>query len=81
MPHVALGVGDDGRFAVAVDVSLVQGRVQVQRSVGGRAGLEAKALSLACYESAATGKPVSYEEVLKGEIRQYQAPIDDYWKL
>jgi predicted dehydrogenase len=45
-------------------------------------GLRAKALCLACYESAALdGKPVSYRDVLEGRIDAYQRPIDRHWGL
>ncbi|MBN1553897.1 MAG: Gfo/Idh/MocA family oxidoreductase [Phycisphaerae bacterium] len=47
----------------------------------GPTGQAAKALSLACYESATTGGCVSYDDVRNGAIRRYQAPIDEYWKL
>ncbi len=47
----------------------------------GEDGLRAKALCEACFESAAAGKPVKYDDVLSGKIATYQKPIDDYWKL
>lgn len=47
----------------------------------GEDGLRAKALCEACYESATLGKPVKYGDVLSGEIRTYQKPIDEFWKI
>jgi UDP-N-acetyl-2-amino-2-deoxyglucuronate dehydrogenase len=47
----------------------------------GEAGLRAKALSIACYESATLGAPVRYDDVLAGRVRAYQEPIDAYWQL
>ncbi len=47
----------------------------------GTAGLKAKALCEACYESAYAGEPVKYADVLSGKIHAYQQPIDEYWKL
>lgn len=49
--------------------------------IDGQAGLRAKALCEACYESAACGKPVKYDDVLNGKIAAYQNPINDYWNL
>ena len=49
--------------------------------VDGLGGLRAKALCEACYESAVAGRSVSYEEVLSGRLREYQAPIDEYWEI
>lgn len=47
----------------------------------GEDGLRAKALCEACYESAAAGKTVKYEDVLAGMIDAYQKPIDTFWEL
>jgi predicted dehydrogenase len=47
----------------------------------GMAGLRAKALCEACFESATLGRPVKYDSVLDGSIRAFQKPIDDFWKL
>jgi predicted dehydrogenase len=47
----------------------------------GEDGLRAKALSEACFESAAAGHPVKHSDVLSGKIRAYQKPIDEYWGL
>ncbi|MBN2451923.1 MAG: Gfo/Idh/MocA family oxidoreductase [Lentisphaeria bacterium] len=47
----------------------------------GEAGLRAKALCEACFESATLGRPVSYRSVLSGRIRTFQAPIDTFWGL
>jgi predicted dehydrogenase len=47
----------------------------------GLAGLRAKALSMACYESNALGRAVKFADVLAGRLNAYQRPIDEYWKL
>ena len=52
-----------------------------QPEMDGHAGLRAKALCEACYESATAGKPVKFADVLAGKIDAYQRPIDAFWKL
>ena len=47
----------------------------------GEAGMKAKALCEACYESSNLGKTVKYADVLSGKICEYQKPIDEYWKI
>ena len=47
----------------------------------GLAGLRAKALSMACYESSVLGRTVAYADVLAGRLDAYQRPIDEYWKI
>jgi UDP-N-acetyl-2-amino-2-deoxyglucuronate dehydrogenase len=47
----------------------------------GEAGLRAKALCMACYESAAAGRAVTYRDVLDGTISAYQDPIDAHWGI
>jgi len=47
----------------------------------GTDGLKAKALCMACYESAMLGGPVTIDAVLSGELDAYQRPIDSFWKL
>ncbi|MCX7017271.1 MAG: Gfo/Idh/MocA family oxidoreductase [Candidatus Sumerlaeota bacterium] len=47
----------------------------------GEDGLRSKALSETCFESAAAGKPVRYDDVLSGKVSAFQDPIDAYWKL
>jgi UDP-N-acetyl-2-amino-2-deoxyglucuronate dehydrogenase len=54
-----------------------QGTVEMD----GVAGLKAKALSEACFESATLGKPVKYLDVLEGRIDAFQKPLNDYWKI
>ena len=44
-------------------------------------GLRAKTLSEACYESAAAGAPVKFDDVLDGRVDAYQAEIDAFWKV
>ena len=45
--------------------------------VDGHLGMTAVAAILGAYESALAGRAVSMEEILSGEIRDYQADIDD----
>jgi len=47
----------------------------------GEAGLRAKTLSEACFESAEAGKPVKYADVLSGRTRAFQKPIDAHWGI
>ena len=47
----------------------------------GLAGLRAKALCEACYESATLKRPVKYQDVLEGRIDAFQKPLNDYWKI
>lgn len=48
----------------------------------GEAGLRAKALCEACFESAAAGgAPIKVSSVLSGRVRTFQKPIDEFWKL
>jgi len=47
----------------------------------GEAGMKAKALCEACYESSTLGKSVKYDDVLSGKICNYQKTIDEYWKI
>ena len=49
--------------------------------IDGEAGLRAKALCEACFESATLDRPVAYRDVLEGKIRTFQQPIDEYWNL
>ena len=44
-------------------------------------GLRAKALCECCYESAATGGPVKFDDVLDGNVDAHQRPIDEFWGL
>lgn len=52
-----------------------------QPELDGEAGLKAKALCEACYESAFANEPVKYADVLSGKIHAYQQSIDEYWGL
>ncbi len=49
--------------------------------VDGLAGLKAKSLCYAFYESNLTGRPVSPADVESGKIRAYQKDLDAYWKI
>ena len=47
----------------------------------GEAGLRAKTLCMACYESAEAGKAVKFDDVLNGKVSAYQDPIDSHWGI
>jgi predicted dehydrogenase len=47
----------------------------------GEAGLRAKTLCMACYESAEAGTVVKYDDVLDGSVSAYQDPIDAHWGI
>ncbi len=49
--------------------------------IDGEAGMRAKAIALAIYESSVTGQVVRVEDVLSGAAREYQRPIDERWGL
>jgi predicted dehydrogenase len=50
--------------------------------IDGEGGLAAKAVCMACYESAALGgASVAYADVLAGRVDAYQRPIDRQWNL
>lgn len=49
--------------------------------VDGVAGMKAKALAEAIYESAALGQAVLYQDVLSGHLENYQRPINEHWGL
>ena len=46
--------------------------------VDGLAGMRAVALAYATLESQATGRVVTMQEVMRGDVREYQAEIDDH---
>ncbi len=43
--------------------------------------LKAKSIAYALYESAITGEPVRPADIESGKLRQFQKPIDQYWKI
>jgi len=49
--------------------------------VDGEAGLKAKAICEAIYESAYIGEAVRYDDVLNGKVEEYQKPINERWGL
>jgi predicted dehydrogenase len=49
--------------------------------VDGWTGLQAKAASIAIYESGATGEVVTIADVLDGKVNAYQRDIDEHWGL
>lgn len=49
--------------------------------IDGEEGLKIIALCESCYESNYLNKPVKYQDVLKGEIENYQKEINDFWKI
>lgn len=44
-------------------------------------GLRAKTLSECCYEAAATGETVKFDDVLQGKVDAYQSTINAFWKV
>ena len=73
------GATDGFSIEVADFVRAVAGGGRVE--LDGRAGLAAKALCEACYESATAGKFVAYADVLDGKIDAFQKPINEFWKI
>jgi predicted dehydrogenase len=49
--------------------------------VDGDAGLKAKAICEAIFESAYVGQAVKYDEVVSGKTEEYQKPINEHWGL
>jgi len=49
--------------------------------VDGEAGLKAKAICEAIFESACIGQAVKFDDVLNGKIEEYQKPINEHWGL
>ena len=49
--------------------------------VDGWAGMKAKAICEAIYESAYIGEAVRYGDVLSGKVEAYQKPINEHWGL
>ncbi|MGQ9514338.1 MAG: Gfo/Idh/MocA family protein [Thermoproteota archaeon] len=49
--------------------------------VDGEAGMKAKAICEAIYESAFIGQAVSYDDVLEGKIEEYQRPINERLRI
>jgi predicted dehydrogenase len=49
--------------------------------VDGEAGLKAKAICEAIFESACIGQAVKYDDVVSGKIEEYQKPINEHWGL
>ena len=45
------------------------------------AGLKAKSLCYALYESATLGRPIKVADVESGKVNTYQKPIDEYWEI
>ncbi|MCL5997285.1 MAG: Gfo/Idh/MocA family oxidoreductase [Chloroflexi bacterium] len=56
-------------------------RAERKPEMDGDDGLCAKALCECCYESAITGQPVKFDDVISGKIDAYQRPIDEFWKI
>ena len=68
-------------FALEVYDFLTAVRDNRPPEIDGEAGLRAKAIALAIYESATTGQVVRVDDVLAGRARDYQRPIDGQWGL
>jgi predicted dehydrogenase len=49
--------------------------------VDGQAGMRAKALCYAFYESNFAGKPIRPADVESGKVRAYQREVDEYWGI
>lgn len=49
--------------------------------VDGWTGLQAKAISIAIYESGYSGDVVTIADVLNGKVNGYQQEIDEHWGL
>ena len=49
--------------------------------VDGWTGLQAKAISIAIYESGYSGEVVTIADVLDGKVNGYQQEIDEHWGL
>ena len=75
------GGADDG-FAIEIYefVELMRGD-RTHPEVDAQEGIRSLALIEAIYESAFTGEVVRVADVLSGERRTYQEPIDDHWGL
>ena len=58
--------------------AIASGRVP---EVDGLAGLRAKALCYAFYESNFAGKPIRPADVESGKVRAYQRDVDEYWGI
>jgi len=73
--------GSTNAFAIEVwDFVNAVARSRVPET-DGLAGMRAKTLCECCYESATAGRPVTFEEVARGEVDAYQQPINDFWKI
>jgi predicted dehydrogenase len=73
--------GSTDGFAIEVRDFVNAIATGTEPEMDGEAGLRAKALCEACYESATAGKPVKYADVLEGKIGAYQQAIDDFWRI
>jgi len=49
--------------------------------VDGEAGMKAKAICEAIFESSYCGQAVRYDDVLSGKVEAYQRPINAHWHL
>jgi len=49
--------------------------------VDGEAGMKAKAICEAIFESSYCGQAVRYDDVLSGKVEAYQRPINEHWHL
>jgi len=58
--------------------AVAQGR---RPDVDGMNGLKAKAIAIAIYESAWTGKAVSVDDVIDGKVEEYQRDINEKWGI
>ena len=67
-------------MALAFNFGILDAIRSGRSELDGEAGLKAKALCEACYESAVAGRPV-VRDVLSGRVHTYRQPIDGFWNL
>ncbi len=73
------GVTNDFGLEIVDFIRAIQTGAPVE--LDGDAGLRAKALCEACYESSTLGETVAYRDVLDGTIDSYQKPINEFWQI
>lgn len=74
------GLNDGFGHEIWEFIEVVQGKRE-KPEVDGWEGLRSLAICEAIYESAFTGEVVEVDEVISGQRRSYQAPIDEHWGL
>jgi len=74
-----LGIEDGFTLEVYDFINAIKDRRPPE--VDGWTGLQAKAISIAIYESAWSGEAVRLADVLDGKVNGYQREIDEHWGL